>query len=259
MTQEVSYPLRFVPILQYRLWGGQRLPELLGVPLPNNGAFGEAWLLSDRDDHGSVVANGALRGQALPQIMSRHRAEVMGRVAQRFARFPLLLKFLDARQMLSVQVHPAYTDNGCRPTAPQAQTEAWVVLETSPNSRIYAGQKAGCTIEALRLAVVDGSLPTLLNLTSSKVGDAVLSRREQFTPLAIMWFYLRFSKTATPRSAFTTGTMSTATRVGLVRCRQIRHSHALTSQAQEQGSSNPSLISRHPRSRRYSSTVNFSG
>jgi mannose-6-phosphate isomerase len=141
--------------------------------MPSNGPFGEAWLLSDREDHASVVANGAFKGQTLPQIMAHSRIDLMGRIAQRFPRFPLLLKFLDARQMLSVQVHPGYTDGGRVPTAPQAKTEAWVVLEAGPKSRVYAGLKPGSTLEAVRVAVAGGSLPALLNLISPKVGDAI--------------------------------------------------------------------------------------
>ena len=173
MSQEASYPLRFEPICQYRLWGGQRLAGLLGTPLPNDGPFGEAWLLSDRDDHASIVANGALKGQTLPQIMVHFRDELMGRIAQRFPRFPLLLKFLDARQMLSVQVHPGYTDRGHLSATSQAKTEAWVVLEAGPKSRVYAGLKAGFTVDAVRVAVAGGSLPDLLNLISPEIGDAI--------------------------------------------------------------------------------------
>lgn len=173
MSHRASYPLRFEPICQYRLWGGHRLADILGTPLPNDGPFGEAWLLSDRDDHASVVADGPLKGQTLPQLMVHSRVELMGAIAQRFPRFPLLLKFLDARQMLSVQVHPGYTDSGRLPADPQAKTEAWVVLEAAPRSRIYAGLKPGSTVEAVRVAVVDGSLPALLNPISPKVGDAI--------------------------------------------------------------------------------------
>ena len=168
-----AYPLRFEPICQYRLWGGQRLAELLGSPLPNGGPFGEAWLLSDRDDHASVFANGAFKGQTLPQLMLHSRVELMGRITQQFSRFPLLLKFLDARQMLSVQVHPGYTDNGRLPTDPQAKTEAWVVLEACATSRIYAGLKPGSTVETLRLVIAEGSVPDALTLIRPEVGDAI--------------------------------------------------------------------------------------
>jgi mannose-6-phosphate isomerase len=105
--------------------------------------------------------------------MLHSRAELMGKIAQYFPRFPLLLKFLDARQMLSVQVHPGYTDGGRLPTDPQAKTEAWVVLEAGAKSRIYAGIKPGSTAKTLRLAVAAGSVADTLTLISPKVGDAI--------------------------------------------------------------------------------------
>jgi mannose-6-phosphate isomerase len=71
MSQTVLYPLRFEPIYQYRLWGGRRLAGLLSEPLPNNGPIGEAWILSDREDHASRIANGPLKGQNLGQLMEQ--------------------------------------------------------------------------------------------------------------------------------------------------------------------------------------------
>jgi mannose-6-phosphate isomerase len=98
------YPLRFEPIYQYRLWGGRRLANLLNAPLPGDGPIGEAWLLSDRDDHPSLIANGALQGQTLGQVLKQSPEQLLGKLAGRFHRFPLLLKFLDACDLLSVQV-----------------------------------------------------------------------------------------------------------------------------------------------------------
>jgi len=107
MGQLSLYPLRFEPIYQYRLWGGRRLANVLTGPLPGDGPIGEAWVLSDRTDQQSLVANGPLKGQALGQIMKQFPEQLMGRLSSRFSRFPLLLKFLDAQEMLSVQVHPS--------------------------------------------------------------------------------------------------------------------------------------------------------
>src|ERR1700684_3669451 len=104
MSQPPLYPLRFEPIYQYRLWGGRRLAGLLTAPLPGDGPIGEAWVLSDRADHPSLVANGPLKGQTIAELLDRHPVEMLGGLAQQFRRFPLLLKFLDAREMLSVQV-----------------------------------------------------------------------------------------------------------------------------------------------------------
>ena len=99
------YPLKFEPIYQYRLWGGRRLADLLTTPLPS-GPIGEAWLLSDRDEHQSHVAEGPLIGRTIGELLKQFPEQMLGTLAGRFRQFPLLLKFLDAREMLSVQVHP---------------------------------------------------------------------------------------------------------------------------------------------------------
>ena len=100
------YPVRFGPIYEYRLWGGRRLADVLSQPLPGDGPIGEAWVLSDRDDHRSRVADGPLKGRTIAQLLEQFPEQVMGKLAGRFRKFPLLLKFFDAREMLSVQVHP---------------------------------------------------------------------------------------------------------------------------------------------------------
>src|ERR1700733_13874645 len=102
MSQTPLYPLRFEPIYQYRLWGGRRLAHWLNAPLPGDGPIGEAWGLSDRDDHPSQVADGPLKGLTIRQLMEQSPEDMLGKVAERFSRFPLLLKFLDARERLSV-------------------------------------------------------------------------------------------------------------------------------------------------------------
>ena len=165
MSQTPLYPLRFEPIYQYRLWGGRRLADLLTAPLRGNDPIGEAWVLSDRADHSSRVADGPLKGQTIGQVLKQFPEQVMGNLAGRFRRFPLLLKFLDVREMLSVQVHP--TDPAT------AKTEAWVVLEAGIKSRIYAGLKAGSTEEGLRGAIANGTVANNLACIHPKTGDAV--------------------------------------------------------------------------------------
>ncbi|MGA2433991.1 MAG: type I phosphomannose isomerase catalytic subunit [Bryobacteraceae bacterium] len=173
MSQVIPYPLRFEPIYQYRLWGGRRLAGLLDAPLPGDGPIGEAWLLSDRDDHPSRVADGPLKGRTIAQLLEQFPEQVMGKLAGRFHRFPLLLKFLDAREMLSVQVHPADTRTDLLPPGETGKTEAWVVLEVGTKSRIYAGLKPGTTEADLRQALPNGEVPDLLACFTPKPGDAV--------------------------------------------------------------------------------------
>ena len=107
MEQIQLYPLKFEPIYQYRIWGGRRLNTLLGKPLPPKDLIGEAWILSDRDDHPSKVTEGPLKGKTITELLEQYPDKIMGQLNGKFKRFPLLLKFLDCQQVLSVQVHPS--------------------------------------------------------------------------------------------------------------------------------------------------------
>ena len=175
MSPGLPYPLRFQPIYQYRLWGGRRLADLLSAPLPS-GPIGEAWILSDRDDHASQVADGPLQGQTIGGLLKQFPEQMLGRLAGNFQRFPLLLKFLDVHEMLSVQVHPTPANRNLLPAGETAKTEAWVVLEAGPESRIYAGLKPGATAAGLRLALKQGTVVDRLAWFTPKPGDAVFLR-----------------------------------------------------------------------------------
>src|ERR1700761_2755055 len=132
MVQTKLYPLKFEPIYQYRIWGGRRLANLLSKPLPPDDSIGEAWILSDRDDHPSEVTEGLLKGQTIKQLLADSPEEMMGKFSGKYKRFPLLLKFLDAQKVLSVQVHPSDDEKKYIPAGENGKTEAWVVLETGP-------------------------------------------------------------------------------------------------------------------------------
>jgi mannose-6-phosphate isomerase len=173
MIQIRLYPLRFEPIFQYRLWGGRRLSRLISEPLPEDGPIGEAWVLSDRDDYASLVANGPLKGRTISDVMEQYQKPLMGKLASRFPRFPLLLKFLDAREMLSVQVHPSDAHADLIPAGDTAKTEAWVVIEARRESRIYAGLKLGTTALDLRQSLSDGTIADHLVTIVPKPGDGV--------------------------------------------------------------------------------------
>ncbi len=170
------YPLRFEPIYQYRLWGGRHLAELLTAPLPGDGPIGEAWLLSDRDDHASKVADGPLKGSTIGQLMEQYPDQLMGKLAGRFGRFPVLLKFLDANEKLSVQVHPKDEQSDYIPAGESGKTEAWVVLEAGPKSRIFAGLKPGTTRDDLERSLKSRAVADILDSFTPSVGDAVFIR-----------------------------------------------------------------------------------
>ena len=153
MNQIPLYPFRFDPLFQYRPWGGRRLADLLSIALPGDDPVGEAWILSDRDEHSSVVADGPLKGKTLGQLMNQWPDRLLGNRSGVFNRFPLLLKFLDARSALPVQVHPSDRQTKYLPAGETGKTEAWVVLAAGRESRIYAGLSPNTTPDLLREAL----------------------------------------------------------------------------------------------------------
>ncbi len=171
MDKVQLYPFRFQPIFQYRLWGGRHLTDWLSVPLPGDDPIGEAWLLSDRDDFPSIVLDGPLKGRTIKQLMEEYPQQFMGKLSPHFSRFPLLLKFLDAREMLSVQVHPSDAHPALLPPGERGKTEAWVVLDAGAESRIYAGLKPGVTADTLRESLTNGSIEAQLESVSPQPGD----------------------------------------------------------------------------------------
>jgi mannose-6-phosphate isomerase len=176
MSETSLYPLRFEPIYQYRLWGGRRLSDLLSLSLPGDGPIGEAWLLSDRDDFPSLVADGPLKGRTIKQLIEQSPDQLLGKLEGRFSRFPLLLKFLDAQEVLSVQVHPSDLQTAYLPPGEHGKTEAWVVLEATPESHIYAGLKPGTTPQNLRASLEAHKAADHLATFNPKVGDGVFIR-----------------------------------------------------------------------------------
>ena len=172
-------------------------PDFLsGLP---GGPIGEAWLLSDRDDHPSLVSDGPLKGLTLDQLMKQYPEQLLGQSGRSYDRFPLLLKFLDAHEMLSVQVHPSDEHPELLPAGDTGKTEAWVVLEAGSKSRIYAGLKHGTTADGLRRALAGGidAVASRLEFFTPKTGaTGFFCRREPFILWAATFWRLRFSRTA---------------------------------------------------------------
>jgi mannose-6-phosphate isomerase len=168
------YPLRFEPIFHYRPWGGRRLAELLDAALPGKDPIGESWLLSDREDDSSVIVNGRLKGEKLRRILEQWPQQLLGKRAGRLQRFPLLLKFLDARGALSVQVHPSDAQTAYLPRAETGKTEAWVVMAVGAEARIYAGLAPGTSAHTLREALATGKVAEHLAFFTPRPGDAIL-------------------------------------------------------------------------------------
>jgi mannose-6-phosphate isomerase len=163
----MPYPMRFRPIYKTVIWGGRRLETLLNRRLPEGGPVGESWELADFDDpatgavHSSVIDNGPLAGRTLREAIAAHPREILGD-GRPAGPFPLLIKYIDARKNLSVQVHPdessaARIGRGARP-----KTECWFILDAEPGAAIYRGLKPGTTPETFRNAVRDGAAAELM-------------------------------------------------------------------------------------------------
>ncbi|MGL4423073.1 MAG: type I phosphomannose isomerase catalytic subunit [Gemmataceae bacterium] len=170
------YPLRFSPIFKTMLWGGTRLRPFFGHPTSTE-PTGEAWVLSDVDGSPSVVQNGPLAGQTLRQLLQDQSVEILGEAPLANGRFPLLLKFIDAKQELSVQVHP--TDEQARQKHPTAagKTEAWLVLQANPTtSKLYAGFRAGVTAADFQQAMASKTTPATLHQFTPQSGDCLFLR-----------------------------------------------------------------------------------
>jgi mannose-6-phosphate isomerase len=166
-------PLLFEPFLRPMVWGGRRLGERLGKRLPAEGPYGESWDVSDHALHRSVVARGPRAGTSLRGLMERDREALLGLAAPQYATFPWLVKFLDARDWLSVQVHP--DEEAVRQLLPGegSKTEAWFILDADPGSRIWAGLLPGVDAKALREALAHGVVADCLHAFEPHPGDCV--------------------------------------------------------------------------------------
>src|SRR6185437_15466321 len=168
------YPLRFEPIFQYRPWGGRRLANVLSTRLPGDEPVGEAWLLSDRDEYPSRIADGPLAGSTIADLIRDSPQQLLGAAAAHLRRFPLLLKFLDVCDRISVQVHPADDQTALLPQGESGKTEAWVVLHSGAAGRIYAGLNPRSTAEDLRRFLATRTMADHLATFTPQTGDAVL-------------------------------------------------------------------------------------
>src|SRR6056297_1443940 len=172
------YPMQFVPVLRDYLWGGRRLGEVLGKPLPADKTAAESWEVVDHGDDQSRVANGALAGKTLGEIVREFPTELFGKDqldprGQRRTSFPLLLKYLDCNRDLSVQVHPS-DRYAAQLTPPDlGKTEAWYIVDAKPGSKIYAGLQAGVGRDELARAMAAGRTSEVLHILEPQPGDCV--------------------------------------------------------------------------------------
>ena len=167
------YPLEFEPIIKTLLWGGRRLGTVLHKPIGEGDRYAESWELSDHGEDVSQVKSGSLAGQTLRSLIHSRGAELLGKNFTKNSQFPLLVKFLDANQVLSVQVHPN-DELGQKLAGDNGKTETWVIIHTEPGSKIYAGLKTGVTREQFAAGMASGDVEPLLHAFEAKPGDCVM-------------------------------------------------------------------------------------
>jgi mannose-6-phosphate isomerase len=173
MTNIPLYPLKFAPILRRLIWGGRRLGTVLHKPIGEAGDYAESWELSDYRDVVSVVSDARLEGTSLRDLVRQRGKELLGAGLSTRDQFPLLVKFIDAHDVLSVQVHPD-DEKAKRLAADNGKTETWVVVDAEPESLIYAGLRAGVTREQFSEAIESRAVEPLLHRFHPRPGDCVM-------------------------------------------------------------------------------------
>lgn len=166
------YPLLFEPIFKERIWGGTKLKEVLNKSFESN-QIGESWELSTVENDISVVVNGVFKGLNLSQLIEKYPTEVLGaKSIQYFGyNFPLLFKFLDAKEDLSIQVHP---NDALAKERHQSfgKTEMWYVIQADVNARLVVGFKDKTNKKEYQEHLENKTLVTILNEAPVKEGDA---------------------------------------------------------------------------------------
>lgn len=169
--------LRLAPLYQERVWGGRALESALARELPGKNPIGEAWEIVDRPEAQSVVKSGKLAGKTLRQAIAAHPAEIMGPGWDPKKPFPILVKWLDCRERLSLQVHPPAE------IAPklkgEPKTETWYIADTQPGAGLLVGLKKGVTRDQFEKALETNILEPLVHRFPVAEGDSILVRSGQ--------------------------------------------------------------------------------
>jgi len=171
------YPLRFQPLLVPKPWGGGKIAglgrDLPGGPRGSETPIGESWELVDLPGRSSIVANGALAGRSLHALIAADAAALLGDVRPTAeGGFPLLVKYLDARENLSIQVHPDAAYAAANPGV-RSKTEALYVLEAEPGAVVYRGIKPGVSPQQLQRDALTGTIADDLIATPVKAGQCL--------------------------------------------------------------------------------------
>ncbi len=165
------YPLVFAPLLKERVWGGRKLADLYGKPVPLDRPIGESWEITDRPEGVSVIADGPLAGRDLRWLMEHHGEALLGRPVRPGERFPWLIKLLDASDDLSLQVHPPAIKASALGGEPK--TELWFIAEAAAGAKLHTGLRRGVTRDEFERRTRDGTVAGCFHVHHVARGDAM--------------------------------------------------------------------------------------
>lgn len=170
--QKKLYPVKFLPILKDKIWGGEKLGEIYNIKNAEN--IGESWVLSGYAANESVISNGDLCGQTLTQLIDIYHDKLLGKsVYEKYGqKFPLLFKLIDAGDKLSIQVHPddkIAWERHCS----FGKTEMWYIIDAEKDSELILGFANDTTPEEYSAALANGTLESLLHRVKVHSGDVV--------------------------------------------------------------------------------------
>ena len=167
----IFYPLKFNPIFKQRIWGGTRLTSVLNKPSFSE-KIGESWELSSLENNKSIVSNGSFAGKNITEIISQHKGNIVGnKIYKEFGNeFPLLFKFLDASENVSIQVHPD-NETAKRKHESLGKTEMWYVIDAESDTKIVAGFNKRITKKELLDHIHNQTIEEVLNFHETEKGD----------------------------------------------------------------------------------------
>lgn len=165
-------PIKFRPILKETIWGGNKIPNIRNISGFEDKNIGESWEISGVEGSESIVDGGTYDGMTLSQLIDTQKGKLVGEENyKRFGnRFPLLIKFIDARRDLSIQVHPD-DETAVKQGMANGKNEMWYLLESDSNASLRCGMKERLTPDDIRKRVADGTICDTIALHSVKAGD----------------------------------------------------------------------------------------
>lgn len=168
------YPLKFYPIFKEKIWGGSNLRTILNKEIPVGKKIGESWELSCRNkDDISVIKNGVYKDLKLSNLIERYKDELIGEAEMPKGKFPLLFKYIDAEDELSIQVHPQDDYEGLANTGELGKTECWFIINADNNAELTLGLKGISTSHELIKIIENGLIEKYINRIKVSRGDFI--------------------------------------------------------------------------------------